>query len=381
MEGNPLMDLAPSKRIEVSELSEWVVFDPVSHEPLSLEVSMEHFAQVWMLRERMGEASKGLKEDENVSLMEFMHSDEVWMEAGNRAKALFSLAHFLANIEGVSLEACSIHEFGVEGFHGDQGLLVDGYDSVTEELSKGIRDRIILDCEVAKIDYSEGSHVKIFSKRGVFTARHTIVTIPLGVLKKHHQSLFNPPLPPSNKNAIKMLGFGLLDKVILKYESAAWPMDQEGFISFCPELSSPGFLTFVNLGKYTNQAVLVCLVAHECALYLESLSDAEVEALIARQVERMFKNVGKPVQFLMTRWNKDPFALGSYSHLTTASKPKHFSDLASPVGINSSKPTVFFAGEHTTYDHMATVQGAFISGQQAAEQVVGLIRTNKTSRL
>lgn len=51
-----------------------------------------------------------------------------------------------------------------------------------------------------------------------FYANHVICTIPLGVLKETHQTLFDPPLPDYKTEAINRLLFGTVDKILLEYD-------------------------------------------------------------------------------------------------------------------------------------------------------------------
>jgi monoamine oxidase len=158
-----------------------------------------------------------------------------------------------------------------------------------------------------------GQTVIVETSRGNFRARHVVVTLPLGYLKTHQQALFHPALPLYKQVAISQIGFGLLDKIVLRFNKPFWPMDQEGFICFHPDLPSPGFLSFVNLYIYTGEAVLLCLHAASTARKLESMTNEQVQDIMVEQLSRMFKNVTKPTQMIMTRWSHDHFAYGSYS--------------------------------------------------------------------
>ena len=73
----------------------------------------------------------------------------------------------------------------------------------------------------------------------------------------------------------------------------------------------------------------------------------------------------EPLDFIITRWRADPFALGSYSFLAKDATPQHRRDLAKPENSR-----VYFAGEATESDFPATVHGALLSGQRAARQVL-----------
>ena len=51
-----------------------------------------------------------------------------------------------------------------------------------------------------------------------YYADHIICTIPLGVLKEKHRSLFSPALPDSKAKCMDKLTFGTVDKIFLHYE-------------------------------------------------------------------------------------------------------------------------------------------------------------------
>lgn len=76
-------------------------------------------------------------------------------------------------------------------------------------------------------------------------------------------------------------------------------------------------------------------------------------------------NVPDPIGSLVTRWRADPFAQGSYSFLAKGSEPRDRDVLAAP-----DNGRLFFAGEATDPDFPATVHGAVLSGQRAAEEIL-----------
>ena len=76
-------------------------------------------------------------------------------------------------------------------------------------------------------------------------------------------------------------------------------------------------------------------------------------------------SVPDPIGSLVTRWRSDPFAQGSYSFLAKGSEPRDRDALGAP-----SNGRLFFAGEATDRDFPATVHGALLSGQRAAEEIL-----------
>jgi len=77
------------------------------------------------------------------------------------------------------------------------------------------------------------------------------------------------------------------------------------------------------------------------------------------------QKIPEPVGHLVTRWNQDPFSLGSYSYVPVGSKQS----LRRQIGI-PLKNRVFFAGEATSQFFPATVHGAFLSGVRAAYEIM-----------
>jgi monoamine oxidase len=64
--------------------------------------------------------------------------------------------------------------------------------------------------------------VQVHTDAGVFAADAALVTIPLGVLKRPDCMAFQPPLPPRKRAAIRRLGFGCLNKVMLLFPHCFW---------------------------------------------------------------------------------------------------------------------------------------------------------------
>ena len=72
-----------------------------------------------------------------------------------------------------------------------------------------------------------------------------------------------------------------------------------------------------------------------------------------------------PLDGLVTRWDTDPWSLGSYSALPVGCSPAVRETLASSVIAGG----IALAGEHVSVDHPATVNGALLSGRRAVENL------------
>ncbi len=69
----------------------------------------------------------------------------------------------------------------------------------------------------------------------------------------------------------------------------------------------------------------------------------------------------EPAAIVRSNWSNDPFSMGAYSHQSDS----HRAALAEPVAGR-----VLFAGEHTSYNRWATVDGAMRSGIREAMRLL-----------
>ncbi|MDG4666310.1 FAD-dependent oxidoreductase [Mycobacterium sp. 236(2023)] len=253
----------------------------------------------------------------------------------------------------------SLRWFGSEGeFGGGDLILPGGYKQLIDHLARDLT--MTLGAEVTRIAYDD-SGVTVETAQEVFDADRVIVTVPLGVLKAD-TIVFDPPLPDDKRQAIQRLGFGLLDKVVLKFDEPFWTeqfdmnSDMIGIAGKDQPVSD-----LVNGLRFTDVPLLVGLRGGSNALVREKDSDE----LTASQVVAALRGP-EPTGVLVTRWAEDPYARGSYSFLAVGSSPDDQEALAAPVGDR-----LLFAGEATNSEYSATVHGAHLSGLREADRILG----------
>lgn len=108
----------------------------------------------------------------------------------------------------------------------------------------------------------------------------------------------------------------------------------------------------------------------------EGGADAATTAATARSVAAGSATSGGlplPAGAVVSRWGRDPWALGSYSYLRRGASPDDRRAAGSPAG-----PRLYLAGEHTSLAAPATVHGALESGRRAAAEVAELARPGDT---
>lgn len=243
-------------------------------------------------------------------------------------------------------------------------LFPDGYDRVFEPLARGLDIR--LEHPVSTVSLA-GDGVVVESGGRQFMAKRAIVTVPLGVLKSG-AIRFAPGLTDGAKTAIDRIGFGLLDKVFLRFPSRFWPADVEVFGRIAKERRE--LVSIFDLHHLHGEPVLLLFNAGRTAAKLEDLSDSDITAKAMKSLRAVFgASAPEPEAAMITRWGKDPFALGSYSSLAPGAVSEDRAALSAP----QLEGRLYFAGEATSSDHPGSVHGAYESGRrQAARALEGL---------
>lgn len=215
------------------------------------------------------------------------------------------------------------------------------------------------------------------------SADFCIVTCSLGVLKERHCTMFQPPLPEEKVDAIKALGYGHLNKLIMEYSRPFWACGEGALLLSWDsnELAerccwSRGISVIEEAPGSANMLMATIGGPEACAM--EECSDEEVAVLIT-QTLRTFTgdfSLPFPVNILRSKWCSDRHFRGANSYMGLHAKVSHQCELGRPLpgACNPGAPVLLFAGEATSPGHFSTVQGARLSGVREAERILQLVR-------
>ncbi|KAI1634452.1 flavin-containing amine oxidoreductase-domain containing protein [Biscogniauxia mediterranea] len=293
----------------------------------------------------------------------------------------------VANLEYSN--ATNYHQLSIGGWDIDAGnewegkhtMVVGGYQSVVAGLaSSPSRLDVRKESVVKKIFYDSAGGsgaARVECENGsTFEADYVVSTIPLGVLK-HGSVEFHPPLPSTKTDAIGRLGYGILNKIILVYDEVFWDSSKDIFGCLRTPLSRHSLkqseyasqrgrcFQWFNVSNTSGIPVLLALMAGDAGFDTEHTKNDELVAEATEVLRGVFgAKVPQPIHSLVTRWGSDKFARGSYSSAGPSMQPDDYQTMAQPVG------NLFFAGEHTTETHPATVHGAYLTGLRAASEVI-----------
>jgi monoamine oxidase len=218
---------------------------------------------------------------------------------------------------------------------------------------------LALNTEVTLIDHS-GKRVRIETSRGTLTADKVIVTVPTNLIADE-AIRFHPALP-AKVEAARGLPLGVDDKVMLALENPE-ALPKDGNLRGATMRTAMASFHLRPFGQ-------PCIEGFFGGTYARDLEDAGDGAFAAESIDQIVALLGSDFRRKLkplaeSRWARDPFARGAYSHAL----PGHAGDravLAAPIDGR-----LFFAGEATSPNFFSTAHGARDSGERAAGEVLG----------
>jgi len=234
------------------------------------------------------------------------------------------------------------------------------FDLVYNTLVPNIKDSIILNSPVTKINYS-GEKVVVIANGKNYEADRVIITVPLKVLKNKYIT-FEPKLPLSKRKAIDKIGMEAGVKVFLKFSTNFFAGKSVSGAKIGP------FYYDASYGKSSSTPILGLFATGNKAQKISVMTEATAVQFILKELDQIFKDkatANYTGEYLIQDWTKEPFIGGAYSYATVGMGNAR-EKLAASV-----KNKLFFAGEATHLKgHNSTVQGALETGKREANKVL-----------
>jgi monoamine oxidase len=288
----------------------------------------------------------------------------------------------LASVRGIAFELHS-------GVDAKAARPVDGYRPVIEHLYAL--------CERAGVEFALSNIVRRIAWRRsfvsvttdddrgnerIFRARTAIVTLPAGLLRENGTGahvVFEPHLGERKRAALEKIEMGDVVKVVLSFQSRFWEGLSDG------AYRDAGFFRDNNgtFAAFWTQFPLhkPLIVAWAGGPKAKALHGRSQETIVTAALDQFGALLSEP-QLVYDEftggtvhdWNSDPFACGAYSYLLVGGEHAR-SMLAEPLD-----DTLFFAGEATSEDGQGgTVNGALVTGERAAREVLAVLGANNRS--
>ena len=254
---------------------------------------------------------------------------------------------------GVELDRASSKDFRTMIDEKADLVAPGGMAQVVDKLAEGLEVR--LSTPVSLVEWtSQGCWVTAGSEK--LEADQVVITLPVGVLQKETVK-FQPALPAWKNKAIQSLQMGHLKKIAFEFPPGQLSAGADTGLQV---KGSPMF----HLVRPEGSDMSVTLVGGRTAQEWEQLGPEAAQQKVLTELRSVYGPSLTPQAATVTHWEGDPLSGGSYS----AAKPGHQSaraELARPV-----EGRLFFAGEACDEEWATTVAGAFLSGQQAAQDIL-----------
>jgi len=261
-----------------------------------------------------------------------------------------------------SIEKLSTHWFDNDkDFRGNDVLFVQGFKVITEFLAQQLSIKL---GETVKEIHWHQQPLRVITQKSEFLAEQVIITLPLGILQAK-KIQFTPALPEKKQKAIQKIGVGVLNKCYLRFPNAFWSAKVDWIEHIAAQRGV--WSEWVSFQRALHQPILLGFNAAERGREIEQWSDDKVVADAMKTLKMIYgENTLAPLDYQITRWASDPFALGSYSYNLVGASPGVRKIFAAPIDKK-----LFFAGEAAETHYFGTAHGAYLSGLRVAEEVLG----------
>jgi len=238
------------------------------------------------------------------------------------------------------------------------------FDFIDKQIASAVKDKIILNTIVNKIDYSQDSVTVTDTNNNTYQADKVIITVPVSILKLNDIQ-FIPPLPSEKTIAFSKIGMGAGMKVFLKFTNKFFAENIIGG-SVCAAYADE------SIGKLTNENVLLAFIMGEQAEYLTALgTDVAITDALLGELDMMYggQATASFIASHVQNWTTKPFIKGAYSFSTVAMGD------ARKIATQSINKKLYFAGEAMNINgHHQTVQGAVETGYREVINILNDIK-------
>lgn len=132
------------------------------------------------------------------------------------------------------------------------------------------------------------------------------------VLLLYRQVSFTPALSNAKLAAIRSMGMGTLNKLVLQFPSVFW--DQVDFHGHAGK-DRRKWLLFMDMSRVSETPILVAMSGGPFAVLSERLGDKEIIRRAMDVIRTIYPSAPDPVSAHTTRWKTSRFSRGSFSFI------------------------------------------------------------------
>jgi monoamine oxidase len=309
---------------------------------------------------------------QDISVAEFI---EVYLGKADDQETRTALKSYVEGYYAADINKASTFALRDELEKGDdvQFRIDGGYKKIIDFLEgeiSGKGSHIFLNKVVTEIIWHKGK-VEIITPAKKFIASKVLVTVPVGVLQSG-MIKFDPELE-GKMNAIKILGFGPVIKIIFQFSEAIWKnkeLTQQKYLSDLRFLFSEEIIPTWWTQFPKNTPILTGWVS---GLHAEKLMCENDDTIMQHAVSSLSNIFQLKVSELKQKirgwkvinWATDRYNLGGYSFETIGGKEAK-QMISEPIGN-----TIYFAGEGLHKGpEIGTVEAALYTGKEMGYRMI-----------
>ncbi|MSP68956.1 MAG: FAD-dependent oxidoreductase [Bacteroidetes bacterium] len=238
------------------------------------------------------------------------------------------------------------------------------FDLFDKQIASEVKDKILLNTIVSKIDYSQSEIIITASNNRLFNADKVIITVPIPILKSGDIQ-FIPSLQNEKINAFSKIGMDAGMKVFLKFSNKFFDQNIIGG-TICAAYADD------SIGKAQSDNILLAFIMGDQAAYLTALAnDTAITNALLQELDMMY-NGQATTSFIASHvenWTTNPFVKGAYSYSTVGMGD------ARKIATQAISKKLYFAGEAmNTNGHHQTVHGAVETGYREVINILNDIK-------
>jgi len=238
------------------------------------------------------------------------------------------------------------------------------FDLFDKQIASEVKDKILLNTIVSKIDYSQSEIIITASNNRLFNADKVIITVPIPILKSGDIQ-FIPALQNEKINAFSKIGMDAGMKVFLKFSNKFFDQNIIGG-TICAAYADD------SIGKAQSDNILLAFIMGDQAAYLTALAnDTAITNALLQELDMMY-NGQATTSFIASHvenWTTNPFVKGAYSYSTVGMGD------ARKIATQAISKKLYFAGEAMNINgHHQTVHGAVETGYREVINILNDIK-------
>ncbi len=269
-----------------------------------------------------------------------------------------SLLHALYYMRsGNSFDFLTKNEGGAQ-----QDRVSGGVQALAEQLAKAVQQRgeVVLEAPVTAIN-QHGDGVTVTSSQGPITARYTIVALPPPLAATVE---YTPALSAAKRSLLEGLPMGSVIKCLTIYDEPFWrDLGLSGHGMVC---DGPVNVAFDASPKSGMPGVLCGFMEGSAAREMAQATTTERRGLVLEAFSRLLgERARSPREYLDRAWSTEEWSGGCYAALFGPG-------VWTSVGhtIRAPEGRIHFAGTETAQRWNGYMEGAVLSGERAAQEVL-----------